>query len=179
MQKPRSKSKHRVVVVEDDRTSRKIISRILEEAGYDVLECAHAKDALHISEMNPPRAMIVDVMLPDMKGTRIVQELSYNHECRFIKYIFLTGILSKKSHKPNYFFQIEGKRYRALGKPIRKGQLLRHLARAIELSLEQEKAEKNKKEEFDPFGYQPVEGQPACPKDSGTENEVILTSEVS
>lgn len=146
MQKTKSRTKHRVVVVEDDRTSRKLIAKILEQAGYDVLECGEAKDALHIVEMNPPRAMIIDVMLPDMKGTKIVEELSYNNDCRFTKYFFLTGILAKKSHKPNYFFEIDGERYRALPKPIRKGQLLRHLADAVTHSLELEAAEKRENE---------------------------------
>ncbi len=146
MQKTKSRSKHRVVVVEDDRTSRKLIAKILEQAGYDVLECGEAKDALHIAEMNPPRAMIVDVMLPDMKGTKIVEELSYNNDCRFTKYLFLTGLLAKKSHKPNYFFEIDGERYRALPKPIRKGQLLRHLADSVTHSLEQEATEKRETE---------------------------------
>ncbi|MDQ8185576.1 response regulator [Pelagicoccus sp. SDUM812002] len=146
MQQTSTRSKHRVVVVEDDRTSRKLIARILEQAGYDVLECGTGKDALHIVEMNPPRAMIVDVMLPDMKGTRIVQELTHNKDCRFTKYLFLTGILAKKDQKPNYFFEIEGIRYRALPKPIRKGQLLRHLADAVTHSMEMEIAEKRAKE---------------------------------
>ncbi len=147
MQKTRSRSKHRVVVVEDDRTSRKLIARILEQAGYDVLECGEGKDALHIVEMNPPRAMIVDVMLPDMRGTKIVEELTYNNDCRFTKYLFLTGLLSKKSQKASYFFEIEGERYRALPKPIRKGQLLRHLADAVTHSMQMEEAEKFEKEE--------------------------------
>ncbi|MDQ8179254.1 response regulator [Pelagicoccus sp. SDUM812005] len=147
MQKTKSRpSKHRVVVVEDDNTSRKLIARILEQAGYDVLECAHGKDALHIAEMNPPRAMIVDVMLPDTKGTKIVQELTYNKDCRFTKYLFLTGILSKRSEKSNYFFEIDGERYRALPKPIRKGQLLRHLAEAVIHSLEMEDSERRERE---------------------------------
>ncbi|MBD5780531.1 response regulator [Pelagicoccus sp. NFK12] len=146
MQKIRPKSKHRVVVVEDDRTSRKLITRILEQAGYDVLECGEGKDALHIAEMNPPRAMIVDVMLPDMKGTKIVEELTYNNDCRFTKYLFLTGILANRAAKPNYFFQIDGARYRALSKPIRKGQLLRHLADAVTHSMEMEEAERLEKQ---------------------------------
>ncbi len=171
----RSRSKHRVVVVEDDRTSRKIIARILEQAGYDVLECGEGKDALHISEMNPPRAMIIDVMLPDMKGTKIVEELFYNRDCRFTKYIFLTGILSKKSERPNYFFQIEGTRYRALAKPIRKAQLLRHLADAVTHSLEMEATEKRKKERDAAERAQKPE--PAeVEEDITSEDDVILTT---
>lgn len=175
MQKSKSKTKHRVVVVEDDKTSRKLITKILEQAGYDVLECGAGIDALHIAEMNPPRAMIVDVMLPDMKGTKIVEELSCNNDCRFTKYLFLTGILSKKDHKPNYFFDIDGERYRALPKPIRKAQLLRHLADAVIHSLEQEATEKREQEAQKLALAEPVVKDIPVEEDQIADDEVILS----
>lgn len=134
--------KHRVIVVEDDRTSRALICGILQNAGYDTLECSEGRDALHMAEMNPPRAMVIDVMLPDMQGTRIVEELSLNNDCRFTKCLFLTGILSKKPKDKKYYFDLAGKRYKALAKPIRKSQLLEHLAASVKSSQELELSEK-------------------------------------
>lgn len=154
-----SRSKPRVIVVEDDRTSRQLLTRILEQAGYDALEAGEGRDALHIAEMNPPRAMVIDVMLPDMQGQEIVKELTHKEDCRFTKYIFLTGILSKKDSERNYFFQIEGKRYRALSKPVRKGQLLRHLADAVTASMEEERAEEHAKKQGDQPTSKPLREQ--------------------
>lgn len=142
----KAKPKHRVIVVEDDRASRNLISRILQDAGYDVLECSEGRDALHMAEMNPPRAMVIDVMLPDMQGTRIAEEIAFNKDCRFTKCLFLTGILSKKPQDKSYYFEIEGRRYRALPKPIRKSQLLKHLAASVESSQELQLKEKREKE---------------------------------
>ncbi|MBC2605310.1 response regulator [Pelagicoccus albus] len=134
-----SKNKHRVIVVEDDRTSRAIITRILEKAGYDVLEFGEGRDALHFASMNAPRAMIIDVMLPDMQGTAIAEEISAKLNSRFTKCIFLTGLLTGKSDQKKYFFDIEGKRYRALPKPVRKSRLLNLLDDAISASIEDER----------------------------------------
>ena len=142
----KAKPKHRVIVVEDDRTSRTLICRILRDAGYDVIECTEGRDGLHMAEMNPPRAMVIDVMLPDMQGTQIAEEISFNSDCRFTKCLFLTGILSKKPRGKNYYFEIGERRYRALPKPIRKSLLLRHLASSIEASKELELQEKRAKE---------------------------------
>ncbi|MBK1878086.1 response regulator [Pelagicoccus mobilis] len=137
-----SRSKHRILVVEDDRTSRKLLSRILEQDGYDVIECEEGRDALHFAEMNAPRAMVIDIMLPDMKGHKILEELESNKDCRFTKYIFLTGILSKKDRSKKYFFQLNGKRYRALPKPVSKSKLLKQLANCVNASIEEEHAER-------------------------------------
>lgn len=143
MKPPRSK--HRIVVVEDDRTSRKILSSIIENAGYKVIECAEAKDALHIVEMWPPEAMVIDVMLPDMQGTELVEELSENPEFRFTQCIFLTGILSKKDTSNNYFFDVNGVAHRALSKPVKKNHLLQCLALAVKASItKREKFEQEK-----------------------------------
>lgn len=88
--------------------------------------------------------MIIDVMLPDMQGTEIVQELARIPGCRFTKCIFLTGILSKKVNELSYYFEVESKKYRALPKPVRKGKLLRFLADAVQASLEEKENDRKK-----------------------------------
>jgi len=139
--------KHRIVVVEDDNTSKKLLHGILEKAGYDVIDCSEGIDALHIAEMYPPRVMLVDVMLPDMKGTDIVEELAPLQDFKFTKFVFLTGILSKKSAEKSYYFKLQGERYRALQKPIRKGQLLKLLGDLVQQSIDEEKLHKLREED--------------------------------
>ncbi len=133
--------KQRVLVLEDDKTSRKLIASILEKYGYDVITCSEGRDAIHIALMNPPEAILVDVMLPDMSGTDVVDELSRHESCKYMKAIFLTGILSKKADDPKlkYLFDIEGNQYKALAKPVKKSLLLNTLVDAI-AEAEAEKA---------------------------------------
>lgn len=140
------RTRQRVLVVEDDRTSRKLLNHILEEAGYESFECGEGRDALHIAEMNPPRAMLVDIMLPDMKGQDIVQELMHKPEFRFTEFIFLTALLAKKDASKDFFFKVDGKPFRALQKPIKKAQLVKHLANAVADSVEREETEKRERE---------------------------------
>lgn len=65
--------KPRILILEDDRSSRKMLVMILEKAGYVVLDCGEGRDAIHMACMHPPEVMLVDVMLPDMNGTDVVQ----------------------------------------------------------------------------------------------------------
>ncbi len=127
------KKKTRILVLEDDRTSRKLLAWILEQAGYDVVECSEGRDAIHMAVMHPPTVIIVDVMLPDMRGTEVVEELKKHPACRQMKSIFLTGILTKRAQEldANFCFQVDGQRYRALAKPVRKSVLLRLLRESV------------------------------------------------
>lgn len=120
-------------MLEDDRTSRKLLVWILEQAGYDVIECSEGRDAIHMSMMNPPAVIVVDVMLPDMRGTDVVEELLSLPACRHIKSIFLTGILTRKAQESDsqFHFDVNGRSYRALAKPVRKSVLLRLLRETV------------------------------------------------
>ncbi|MEM9161107.1 MAG: response regulator [Verrucomicrobiota bacterium] len=130
------KRKERILVLEDDRTSRRLICGILEKIGYDVLECSEGRDAIHIALMNPPKVIVVDVILPDMQGTQVVEQLLEHDCCKYTKPIFLTGILSNKEQANNrkFLFDIEGNRYRALPKPVKKSIFLKLVAQAVEES---------------------------------------------
>lgn len=118
------KKKYRIFVVEDDRTSRKLLSRMLEKEGYDVVECYEGRDAIHLATEWPPTAMLIDVVLPDMQGTEIIEALEEYPQCRHIKSLFLTGLLKKKAEDQKFHFKIKGINYRALPKPIQKPKLL-------------------------------------------------------
>ncbi|MEM9161106.1 MAG: response regulator [Verrucomicrobiota bacterium] len=135
--------KPRILILEDDKTSRKLLVKILEKSGYDVLECSEGKDAIHIAVMNPPKVIVVDVMLPDMSGTNVVEELTSKPECKYMKVIFLTSLLTKKDAESNvnYLFDVDGTHYKALAKPVKKKTLTRLLNSLIAESEAEEKAD--------------------------------------
>lgn len=125
--------KSRIIVLEDDRVSRRLVAHILEQAGYEVIECSEGRDAIHLAQMHPPQAMIVDVMLPDMRGTQVVGELKKYPQCRDVKSIFLTGILKQKAGDATraVSFKVEGEDYPALPKPLSPSVLLPLLRRSL------------------------------------------------
>lgn len=64
-----------VLVVDDHRFSRTIFSRILMEAGFDVLTAADGVEALEAVENRAPDAFIVDVGMPRMDGITLCRRL--------------------------------------------------------------------------------------------------------
>ena len=66
---------HQILVVEDDKKIARIIKVYLEGEGFRVFTAEKGKDALDIAMKEPPSLVILDLMLPDMSGEEVCQEL--------------------------------------------------------------------------------------------------------
>ncbi len=65
-----------VLVVEDDRVSRRILTQLLKLSGYPTESAASAEDALRSLETHPaPRIALVDLDLPGMNGMELIDRL--------------------------------------------------------------------------------------------------------
>ncbi len=60
-----------VLVAEDDPHIQLLIQRKLETAGYQVRATAEGSEALKMALDDPPRILLLDVMLPGMTGLEI------------------------------------------------------------------------------------------------------------
>ena len=65
----------RVLVVDDEPQILRALQTNLRGAGYDVDTAATAKSALATAAMRPPDAVILDLVLPDGRGTDVCREL--------------------------------------------------------------------------------------------------------
>ncbi|MFZ3137161.1 MAG: response regulator transcription factor [Thermodesulfovibrionales bacterium] len=64
-----------ILVVEDDRKIAKVVKVYLEGEGFRVFTAEKGKEALDIALKEPLSLVILDLMLPDMSGEEICQEL--------------------------------------------------------------------------------------------------------
>ena len=65
----------RVLVVDDEPQILRGLQTMLRGAGYDVATAATAADALVAAAAHPPEAVILDLVLPDGRGTDVAREL--------------------------------------------------------------------------------------------------------
>ena len=65
----------RVLVVDDEPQILRGLQTMLRGAGYDVATAATAADALAAAAAHPPEAVILDLVLPDGRGTDVAREL--------------------------------------------------------------------------------------------------------
>ena len=67
-----------VLNVNDDDANRYLVNRILEMAGFRVLEAATGMGALLMAEQHRPDVIVLDVKLPDISGYEVCERLRAN-----------------------------------------------------------------------------------------------------
>ncbi len=68
-------SGERVLVVDDEPQFLRALRTNLRGAGYDVTTAETAEEALSAAGLRPPEAIILDLLLPDGRGTDVCREL--------------------------------------------------------------------------------------------------------
>ncbi|HWE03957.1 MAG TPA: response regulator [Tepidisphaeraceae bacterium] len=71
------KTRTRVLVVEDDRTSRAALISLLRLSGYEPIAAATLGEGFALLEKNP-RFVILDLMLPDGNGSALLAHIRKN-----------------------------------------------------------------------------------------------------
>ena len=64
-----------ILIVEDDPSTRKLLSAVLKSNGYNALLSVNGVDALEVLEHNHVDLMIIDVMMPKMNGYELTKTL--------------------------------------------------------------------------------------------------------
>jgi two-component system OmpR family response regulator len=84
-----SKTSHRVLVVDDEKSFSDLIATSLRFVGFDVRTAATGSEALTVAEEFKPQAVVLDVMLPDLDGFEVCRQL--RSEGLNIGVLFLTA----------------------------------------------------------------------------------------
>ena len=80
-----------ILVVDDDTSLLKTIRQILISSGYSVLSATTGEKGLQIAKNQRPDLIILDVLLPGMKGREVCSKLKAEDRTRKIPVIFLTA----------------------------------------------------------------------------------------
>jgi two-component system KDP operon response regulator KdpE len=68
-------SGQRILVVDDEPQILRALTTMLRGAGYEVVTAATAQEALAQAAAHPPEAIVLDLVLPDGRGTDVSREL--------------------------------------------------------------------------------------------------------
>ncbi len=66
---------HRVLVVDDSRTVRRVVAQMLVAAGFEVEVAADGREALERATLRAPDLVLTDFVMPHMNGLRFIQSL--------------------------------------------------------------------------------------------------------
>jgi DNA-binding response OmpR family regulator len=78
-----------ILVVEDDKGVRTLLETVLESEGFAVDSARDGLEGLLKLRMRRPDALILDIMMPDVGGLRVLDELAEEHAA--VPVIVVTG----------------------------------------------------------------------------------------
>ena len=64
-----------VMVVDDEPANRNWLMRILEPAGFEVIEASGGREAIELAKARPPDLVLLDLMMPEVTGFDVVEAL--------------------------------------------------------------------------------------------------------
>jgi CheY-like chemotaxis protein len=83
--------RRQILIVDDYAGARYLRSRILTDAGYEVVEAENGEDALRLAGSVMPALILLDVNLPDISGTEVCSRLRRDPATATIPVIQITG----------------------------------------------------------------------------------------
>jgi len=81
----------RVLVIDDNASNLMLEKDLLEVAGFEVLEAGNAGDGIALARREKPDIIIMDVRLPDMRGTIAAKILREDKDTSHIPIVFVTA----------------------------------------------------------------------------------------
>ena len=73
-----------ILVVDDARNIRVMVSSYLEQEGFRVVEAANGAEALRRARLEPPDLIVLDLMMPEMGGYEFLREYGRDHQTPII-----------------------------------------------------------------------------------------------
>ena len=83
--------KKKALVVDDNSNNLMLEKDLLEVAGFEVFEAENAASGITIARKEKPDIIIMDMRLPDMRGSAAAKILRQDKETRDIPIVFVTA----------------------------------------------------------------------------------------
>ena len=85
-------TRKRILIVDDTKDILQVVARRLESWGYEALTADSGEEGLRIAQERLPDLVLLDIMMPKMKGRDVCARLKADPKTRTIPVIFLTAL---------------------------------------------------------------------------------------
>lgn len=80
-----------ILIVEDNENNMELISFILSSNGYGIMQASRGQDGIEMAQANKPDLILLDIQLPDLDGTVVLDKLRNTPETSEIPVIAVTS----------------------------------------------------------------------------------------
>ncbi len=129
-------SQSKILIVDDSENNRHFLNKILSSYDFSIVEAANGTDALLIAGTQLPDLIVMDVMMPEMSGFEVCQELKKDPKTETIPVILVTAHMTTLQDK------IDGLKHGAndfITKPIDPTELLARIRAQLRIKGLQER----------------------------------------
>jgi CheY-like chemotaxis protein len=82
----------KILVVDDDRTNRLVLSALLSSEGHGVIMVQNGAEAVEVYEREQPDIVLMDIMMPVMDGYEATRRIKTLSDDGFVPVVFLTAL---------------------------------------------------------------------------------------
>ena len=65
----------KILIIDDEAPIRKMLTKLLERNGYDVIEAANGNQGIRLFKEHKPEFIITDIVMPEKEGLESIREL--------------------------------------------------------------------------------------------------------
>jgi len=120
----------RILVVDDTKSIREIVSYLLRSRGYEVMEASDGEEAWEIATTESPDLIVLDAMIPKKTGFEICEALKTDDRWRRIPILMLTA-MTRDSGKPDEYWREKSKADDFVSKPFKAPDLVQRVIRLL------------------------------------------------
>jgi DNA-binding NarL/FixJ family response regulator len=137
----------KILIVEDQAPMRRNVALLLKMEGYETCTAANGREGVEVARRERPDLILCDVMMPEMDGYGVVQELRADASFATVPFIFLTAKSDKSDIRVGMNFGADD----YLTKPVVRDDLMA----AVQSRLARSEAVNEKLEAASASGFSP------------------------
>ena len=122
--------KEKILIVEDESTSRALLDATLEKAGYQVFQARDGEEAYQVAMGVRPDLIISDIVMPGVDGNQLIRRVRESEFGKKILFIVLTS----RSRMQDYFEMMDVQDF--IAKPFDPQDLISRVERVFDKAKE-------------------------------------------
>ena len=88
----------KILIAEDDKDSRELLSWLLQKLGYQVVATENGAEAWEAYRRGRFRLVISDLLMPDTDGLELVRRIRAQKQAKYTYIILVTALIGKKDY---------------------------------------------------------------------------------
>ncbi|HPN66527.1 MAG TPA: response regulator, partial [Candidatus Omnitrophota bacterium] len=84
----------KILMIDDDAMVLKLYTEVLSKEGFEVISSNDAREGLAMAAEQSPDLVLLDIMMPDVEGTRVHESLKLDDKTKNIPVAFLAALVT-------------------------------------------------------------------------------------